>query len=179
METSTHKIINTLSYLIWVQNNRLEGYQHANESLNVPSMLKPLIPEASKLSNSCRSQLLKSALLFGGKSMEDTVISWASSHAWIQVSRALRHQNLMEIYSVFENGEHATQRAYEYALKINAIPGYLHEMLNVQKQKLAEHYEFIRSAAAREAISGENTINPYNRSIESKQGLFSVSRTRL
>lgn len=138
METSTNKIINTINYLIWIQENRLEAYGQALDTDIDNHLTYNLFSEGCELSTSCRDQLCKSIMLFGSNNSNNTS---SSSHVWMHLEAALVSKNQKLILSLFESGEKAIQRSYEYALKVNTVPGYIREMVSVQKQRLKDQLD--------------------------------------
>jgi|GEM_PF-5688872 len=148
MNNAVAQTVSTLSNLIQVQNKRLEGYRKAQELTGERDYLRNIVSKGGTLSYSCRDQLMRAVMLFGGNTTAEENFYGPSAHAWEHVENALEAKRKKVILHAIETGEQETQRAYEYALHMHEVPVYIREILILQKEKLNEHYERVKKVSS-------------------------------
>jgi len=136
MQALTDHTIAVLNNMIEVQNDRLEGYEKALGMVEEHDDIKAMLSDGRSVSYYCREELRNAIVELGGNPVEGRTLPPGSYHSWAIIPSTASGHYRKSIFNVFEVGEHATQKAYEHAIKNNLLPDDIRKMLAKQKQRL-------------------------------------------
>jgi uncharacterized protein (TIGR02284 family) len=115
MEHNTQKSIDVLNSLVEINNDRIEGYNHAAKETE-ESTMKTLFSELAETSRKCKQELSAEIKKLGGTPKEGTAISGKLYRVWMDVKAALTNKNRKAILNSCELGEDVAVKVYEDAL---------------------------------------------------------------
>lgn len=107
--------ISALNDLIKTNNDRIAGYQKANESIDETG-LNLLFNEYIDQSKNNVSELREYIRVLGGNPTDGTTLSGKFYHAWIDVKATFLNKDRHSILADCERGEDITKKAYRNAL---------------------------------------------------------------
>ncbi|MDR6943292.1 ferritin-like domain-containing protein [Mucilaginibacter pocheonensis] len=107
--------ISALNDLIKINNDRIAGYQKANESIDETG-LSLLFNEYIDQSKNNVSELREYIRVLGGSPTDGTTLSGKFYHAWIDVKATFVNKDRHSILADCERGEDIAKKAYRAAL---------------------------------------------------------------
>lgn len=116
MQNNNEKSITVLNQLVEVNNDRIEGYEHAVKETD-ESTLKSLFTKLAETSRKCREELAAEVTKLGGTPKEGTATSGKLYRIWMDIKAALTNKDRKAILNSCEFGEDAAVKAYEEALE--------------------------------------------------------------
>ncbi|HXB40639.1 MAG TPA: PA2169 family four-helix-bundle protein [Bacteroidia bacterium] len=115
MEQNKQKSIEVLNSLVEINNDRIEGYNHAAKETN-ESTMKTLFTEMAETSIKCKQELVAEIRKLDGNPKEGTATSGKLYRVWMDVKAALTNKDRKAILSSCEMGEDVALKTYEDAL---------------------------------------------------------------
>jgi uncharacterized protein (TIGR02284 family) len=135
--------IDILNNLLEINNDRIEGYDHASKETNETD-LKSLFAQLSSASYKNKLELSEEITKMGGKPVEGTRNTGKLYRAWMDVKAALTNKDRKAILNSCEYGEDVAVKNYEDALKDMTAGGELYNMINNQFVTVKEGHNKIK-----------------------------------
>jgi uncharacterized protein (TIGR02284 family) len=147
------RLVEVLSDLVKINNDRIEGYEKAIEQTD-DADLKALFQRMIDESHTYVRQLNDERLQFGSDIETGTTASGKIYRAWMDVKATFGGDNRHAILASCEYGEDAAQRAYEEALRSDApMPYSIRELIADQKGALKRSHDTIKTYRDMEKVS--------------------------
>lgn len=132
--THSEELTSALNDLVLINNDRIEGYQNAIESVEIEDAdLKMLFAKMISNSRSHISDLGDLIFEAGGEIEDGTTTSGKIFRTWMRVKSVFSVNDRISILESCETGEDAALKAYDMALASDA------EMSTEVRQTLLEH----------------------------------------
>jgi uncharacterized protein (TIGR02284 family) len=139
------EIVEVLNDLILINNDRIEGYKKASEETNsADSDLKSLFSNLSEHSAEHVRELSSEVTSLGGEPATGTMVSGKIYRAWMDVKSVFTSENRLTALENSEFGEDAAQKAYETALKSDALTPDLRSLITKQKATLKSGHDTVK-----------------------------------
>ncbi len=132
------KTIVALNNLIQINNDRLNGYQHALKETEEVD-LKDLFEVFSATSRKCNDELSEQVSKLGATPTEGTTTSGKFYRIWMDVKSALTNKDRKAILASCEYGEDWAVKTYDNVLKDN-----INDLTAEQMQMVREQYQWIK-----------------------------------
>ncbi|MCY7408636.1 MAG: PA2169 family four-helix-bundle protein [Chitinophagales bacterium] len=150
---TNEKITDVLNTLVQINNDRIEGYEHAAKETE-DSDLKQLFNGMAAKSQMMNGQLITEVLNCGGKPTESTTTSGKVFRVWMDFKSILTGKDRKAILSLCEFGEDAAQDTYEAAIKeSNELPSHIIRLITDQKTQLLQDHNRVKTLRNSEVIS--------------------------
>lgn len=143
METTNQKSIDALNNLLEINNDRIEGYNHASKETN-DADLKNLFSQLSSTSYKLKQELTSEILKLGGTPIEGTRNTGKLYRAWMDIKAALTGKDRKAILNSCEYGEDVAVKNYSNTLKDEAIDSALYPMISNQYTLLKADHDKVR-----------------------------------
>ena len=127
-----------LNSLIQINNDRLDGYQHASQETDEPD-LKELFQVLSETSRKCNDELTEQVSKLGGTPTEGTTASGKIYRIWMDVKAAVTSRERKAILASCEYGEDWAVKTYDNVLKDNVT-----DLSAEQVQMIRDQYQWIK-----------------------------------
>jgi len=139
-------ITDVLNTLVQINNDRIEGYEHAANETDV-SELKGLFYGMAAKSRVLNSQLATEVRKYGGQPTESTTTLGKAFRVWMDFKATLSGKDRKAILASCEYGEDAAQDTYADAIKNDRelLPAYILKFISEQKAQLREDYNHVKS----------------------------------
>ncbi|SEW10252.1 conserved hypothetical protein [Chitinophaga sp. YR573] len=139
------KLMEALSDLVKINNDRIEGYRKAMEQtddVDLKALFQRMTEESTVYINQLNEELLK-----GGSGEErNTTVYGRLYRTWMGVRATFTGKNRYAILAACEYGEDAAQRTYEDALRSDiSMPYSVREMIANQKGALKSSHDTIKT----------------------------------
>lgn len=131
METTNEKSIDALNNLLEINNDRIEGYNHAIKETDEAD-LKSLFSQCASTSFKCKQELTTEILKLGGTPIEGTRNTGKLYRAWMDVKAALTGKDRKAILNSCEFGEDVAVKNYADTLKDEAVDSSLYPLISNQ-----------------------------------------------
>jgi uncharacterized protein (TIGR02284 family) len=142
---SKEKTIAGLNSLIEINNDRIDGYEHAAKETD-ESDLKTLFSTMADESRGHRSELISEVISQGGTPAEGSTTSGKVYRAWMDIKAALSGKDRHAIISSCEYGEDAALNAYKEVLDSNPpLAAKSAELIRKQYAKLKRSHDQIKA----------------------------------
>lgn len=183
IENTHDNSIDVLNNLLEINNDRIEGYNHASKETNEPD-LKKLFTTLEKTSYKCKEELTAEVKRLGGTPVEGTRTTGKLYRAWMDVKAALTNKERKGILKSCEFGEGVAVKNYADALQNDNISGNLYKMINKQYALIKADHDKIQALGdgtpftkktAKNSIqkqTGENEVKQKSDVIEGIRDLF-------
>ena len=143
---TNESLIETLNDLIRINNDRINGYEKANDEIR--SGDADLQAIFSKMGNDSRDhvrELSNAVVKLGGEPATDTTISGKIYRTWMDVKAAFASKERLSVLESCEFGEDAAQKAYDSALSSDAeMSAETRQMIMDQKASLKTAHDTIK-----------------------------------
>jgi uncharacterized protein (TIGR02284 family) len=133
------KTIEAFNSLIVINNDRIEGYKIASETINDDD-LKSFFNELSQTSVECKKELIVEVERLGGIPDEGTRTSGKFFRAWMEIKAILSGNNKRAILNSCEYGEDAALETYK-----NVLIHEVHEINSYEQNLLNKQYALLKS----------------------------------
>ena len=144
METNNQKTIDELNNLLEINNDRIEGYNHAVKETD-ESDLKTIFSQCSTTSLKCKQQLTAEIQKLGGTPVEGTRNTGKLYRAWMDIKSALTNKNRKAILSSCELGEDVAVKNYEDALKNSKVDQERYSLINSQYSLIKSDHDKVKA----------------------------------
>jgi uncharacterized protein (TIGR02284 family) len=139
------KLMEALSDLVKINNDRIEGYKKASkqtDDADLKALFQRMIEESNVYINQLNEELVK-----GGDGEErNTTIYGRLYRTWMGVRATFTGKDRYAILAACEYGEDAAQRTYEDALRSDiSMPYSVREMIANQKGALRSSHDTIKT----------------------------------
>jgi uncharacterized protein (TIGR02284 family) len=148
---NTQATVQILNDLIQINNDRIEGYQHASKDLkDGDTELKTLFTRLIGQSQGYKLALGTEVSAFGKDMETGTTTSGKIHRVWLDVKAAFTGHDTHNVLEECEFGEDAILKAYRTALEDENLPAYLRETISQQESELLDAHDEIK--ALRDAV---------------------------
>jgi len=142
----TKETTGVLNDLILINNDRIEGYQKAQEELkDGDNDLKTLFTDMIAESHTLKMALATEVAASGEDIEEGTTNSGKIYRAWMDVKVAFSGNDRKAVLESCEFGEDAAQKAYQMALSEDDLPGNVRSLVSDQKATLRVSHDKIKA----------------------------------
>ncbi|KAA0992909.1 ferritin-like domain-containing protein [Dyadobacter aurulentus] len=139
------EIVEVLNDLILINNDRIEGYKKASDETDASDTdLKSLFSNLADHSRQNVSELTTEVNALGGEPATGTMVSGKIYRAWMDIKSAFTSENRQTALENSEFGEDAAQKAYESALKSDALTPDLRSLITKQKATLRSGHDTVK-----------------------------------
>lgn len=139
------KLLEALSDLVKINNDRIQGYEKAIEQStddDLKALFHRMIEESEMYTQQLNAELTKG----GGGVQRNTTIYGRLYRTWMDVKATFTGKDRYAILAACEYGEDAAQRTYEDALRSDiSMPYAVREMIANQKGALRSSHDTIRT----------------------------------
>jgi uncharacterized protein (TIGR02284 family) len=138
IETTNSKLVEELNDLVQIQNDRIKGYQNAQEELkDKDDDLRRVFSNMIDTSKQHKNELSRQIVELGGETTEGTTVSGKLYRVWMDIKSTVTGHNRETILESCKFGEEAAQKVYDMALASDAAmtPG-LRSLLVAQQGEL-------------------------------------------
>lgn len=139
-------ILEVLTGLIKINNDRIEGYQKAASYINPSNvMLKTLFYHNVEESHTCKKELLEKVAELGGDSTNEMPTTGGKIHrAWMDVKATIFGRDSNSMLNTCLFGEEAVQKAYNQAVQVGeGFPEEIRDLIGIQKRLLKMSQDLI------------------------------------
>lgn len=144
MENNNQKTIDELNNLLEINNDRIEGYNHAVKETD-ESDLKAMFTQCAATSVKCKQQLTAEIQKLGGTPIEGTRNTGKLYRAWMDIKSALTNKNRKAILSSCELGEDVAVKNYEDALKNYKIDSERYALIHEQYSSIKSDHDRVKT----------------------------------
>ena len=139
------EIVEVLNDLILINNDRIEGYKKAYDETDTSDTdLRSLFNNLSDHSRQHVSELTSEVTALGGEPADGTMVSGKIYRAWMDVKSVFTSNNRQTALENSEFGEDAAQKAYDTALKSEALTPDLRSLITKQKATLKSGHDTVK-----------------------------------
>lgn len=143
--SNINKTVEVLNDLIQINNDRIEGYQKANEELKATDTdLHNLFTSFITQSTDLKLALEAEIATLGGEIETGTTTSGKIYRVWMDVKLLFTGKDRQAILETCEFGEDAAQKAYREAEKTDDIPLDVRQLISTQKADLKTSHDKVR-----------------------------------
>ncbi|SFD32786.1 conserved hypothetical protein [Chitinophaga sp. CF118] len=150
------KLVEALSDLVKINNDRIEGYQKAieqTEEVDLRALFQRMADESKTYTEQLNAELTQ-----GGDNIErNTTIYGRLYRTWMDIKATFTGKSRYAILAACEYGEDAAQRTYEDALRSDiSMPYSVRELIANQKSALKSSHDTIKTYRDLEkAVNGQ------------------------
>jgi uncharacterized protein (TIGR02284 family) len=144
----SEKIIEVLTDLIKINNDRIEGYEKAADNIDADeTTLKTMFYQLSEESRENKDRLIEEVKSLGGDPEADETTNRGKIYRrWMDVRVTFSGNDTLSTLSSCEFGEDAAQRAYQDALdESRDFPASLQQLISRQQELLKMSHDLIRN----------------------------------
>jgi uncharacterized protein (TIGR02284 family) len=145
--------VEVLNNLLEINNDRIEGYNHASKETD-ESDLKKLFSRFAETSEDFKEVLTAEIQNLGGIPVEGTRTSGKLFRTWMDIKASLTNKDRKGILNSCEFGEDVAVKNYEDALKNNNIESHIYDLINKQYAIIKVDHDKIRNL--RDAHEGKH-----------------------
>ncbi|NOT76043.1 MAG: PA2169 family four-helix-bundle protein [Cyclobacteriaceae bacterium] len=140
------KTIDVLNSLIQINNDRMDGYDHASNETD-ESDLRDMFSVLSATSRKCNEELIEQVEELGGEPIEGTTASGKIYRVWMDVKAALTKKDRKAILDSCEYGEDWAVKTYENVLKDKTgdLTSELNQIVREQYQWIKKDHDKVRN----------------------------------
>lgn len=143
--STTSNTVEVLNDLIEINNDRIEGYQKANEELkgtdtDLHNLFTSFITQSTDLKLALEAEIAT----LGGEIETGTTTSGKIYRTWMDVKLLFTGKDRQSILSTCEFGEDAAQKAYRDAEKTDDILLDAQKLISTQKVELKTSHDKVR-----------------------------------
>lgn len=143
--SNINKTVEVLNDLIQINNDRIEGYQKANEELkatdtDLHNLFTSFITQSADLKLALEAEIAT----LGGEIETGTTTSGKIYRIWMDVKLLFTGKDRQAILDTCEFGEDAAQKAYREAEKSDDIPLDVRQLISTQKVDLKTSHDKVR-----------------------------------
>ncbi|GAA3914469.1 PA2169 family four-helix-bundle protein [Chitinophaga oryziterrae] len=139
------KLMEALSDLVKINNDRIEGYKKAmdqTDDVDLKALFQRMTEESRVYINQLNEELVKGGI--GGE--KNTTVYGRLYRTWMGVKATFTGKNRYAILAACEYGEDAAQKTYEDALRSDiSMPYSVREMIANQKSALKSSHDTIKT----------------------------------
>jgi uncharacterized protein (TIGR02284 family) len=151
---STENTIDVLNDLIRINNDRIEGYTKAEKetekgNADLISTFQEMISQSNENVKDLRALIMK----YNGTVATGTTALGQIYRAWMDVKDSLSTNERKTVLSACEFGEDAAQKAYRKALDENGLGEEARSLIALQKNRLHDSHDLIKSLRDREKVT--------------------------
>jgi uncharacterized protein (TIGR02284 family) len=151
---STENTIDVLNDLILINNDRIEGYTKAvketdRENADLVKTFREMISQSNENAKGLKALVIK----YNGTVATGTTAMGKIYRAWMDVKDSLSTNERKSVLAACEFGEDAAQKAYRTALDENGLGEEARSLIALQKNKLHDSHDLIRSLRDREKVT--------------------------
>ncbi len=144
MEETNQKSIDVLNNLLEINNDRIEGYNHAIKETDQAD-LKGLFAHLSATSHTCKQELIAEVQKLGGTPIEGTKATGKLYRVWMDVKAALTNKDRVAILNSCEFGEDVAVKNYEDSLKNYTMGSEIFTLITKQYNAIKADHDKIKS----------------------------------
>ena len=139
-------LVGVLNDLIRINNDRIEGYQRANnEARDIDMDLRAIFTRMSDESRQYAAELTQEVVKLGGEPATGTTASGKIYRAWMDVKATFTGHDRESVLASCEFGEDAAQKAYNSALESDAeMTADIRQLIANQKASLKTSHDVIK-----------------------------------
>jgi uncharacterized protein (TIGR02284 family) len=139
-------LVEVLNDLIRINNDRIEGYQRANqEARDIDMDLRAIFTRMADESRQYAAELIQEVVKLGGEPAEGTTASGKIYRAWMDVKATFTGHDRQSVLASCEFGEDAAQKAYNTALESDAeMTADVRQLIANQKASLKTSHDVIK-----------------------------------
>lgn len=139
-------LVGVLNDLIRINNDRIEGYQRANnEARDIDMDLRAIFTRMSDESRQYAAELTQEVVKLGGEPATGTTASGKIYRAWMDVKATFTGHDREAVLASCEFGEDAAQKAYNSALESDAeMTADIRQLIANQKASLKTSHDVIK-----------------------------------
>lgn len=149
----SEKLIEVLSDLTKINNDRIAGYQKAlaqTQDADLKALFQRMVDESETYVGQLNHELIQG----GGKTETSSTTAGKIYRTWMDVKATFTGKDRHSILSSCEYGEDAAQRAYEEALSTDVpMPYAVRELIVNQKGALKSSHDTIKTYRDMEKVS--------------------------
>jgi uncharacterized protein (TIGR02284 family) len=139
------EVIEVLNDLILINNDRIEGYKKSYDETDVSDTdLRSVYTNLADHSRQHVAELTNEVNRMGGEPATGTMLSGKIYRAWMDVRATFSSDNRQTSLDNSEFGEDAAQKAYDSALKSEALTPDLRSLVTKQKATLRTGHDTIK-----------------------------------
>ncbi|MEP6513292.1 MAG: PA2169 family four-helix-bundle protein [Parafilimonas sp.] len=142
------ELTNVLNDLVRINNDRIEGYEHAmDEAKNIDVDLQAIFQRMIEESRKYKSELVQAIQSRGGEAdSNETTNSGKVYRVWMDLKNAFTGKDRKSVLESCEFGEDAAQKAYQHALESDAVMDTdIRQLISKQKAELKSSHDLIKS----------------------------------
>jgi uncharacterized protein (TIGR02284 family) len=139
-------LIGVLNDLIRINNDRIEGYQRANnDARDIDVDLRSVFTRMADESRQYAAELIQEVVKLGGEPATGTTASGKIYRAWMNVKATFTGHDRESVLAACEFGEDAAQKAYDTALESDAeMTADVRQLIANQKSSLKTSHDLIK-----------------------------------
>jgi uncharacterized protein (TIGR02284 family) len=139
-------LVSVLNDLIRINNDRIEGYQRANnEARDIDVDLRAVFTRMADESRQYAAELIQEVVKLGGEPATGTTASGKIYRAWMDVKATFTGHDRESVLASCEFGEDAAQKAYRSALESDAeMTADIRQLIANQKASLKTSHDVIK-----------------------------------
>jgi uncharacterized protein (TIGR02284 family) len=139
-------LIGVLNDLIRINNDRIEGYQRANnDARDIDIDLRSVFTRMADESRQYAAELIQEVVKLGGEPATGTTASGKIYRAWMNVKATFTGHDRESVLASCEFGEDAAQKAYDTALESDAeMTADVRQLIANQKTSLKTSHDLIK-----------------------------------
>jgi uncharacterized protein (TIGR02284 family) len=139
------KILEVLNDLIRINNDRIDGYQKAeDEARKIDVDIQALFSRFAEESKQYTSELKQLILGYGGNPAEDTTTSGKIYRVWMDLKAFITGKDRKAILASCEFGEDAAQKAYNEALSSEYLTPEVRNIIAKQQTLLRQSHDLVK-----------------------------------
>ncbi len=146
---TNEKITEVLNSLVQINNDRIDGYEHATKEtkdLDLKTLFNGMLDKSRKL----KTELASEVRNYGGKPTESTTTTGKAFRAWMDFKSIITGKDRKAILASCEFGEDAAQETYADALDNSKdLPSHIINLITEQKTQLSEDHNRVKSLRSR------------------------------
>lgn len=145
METN-EKLVEVLNGLIEINNDRVNGYQKANEEIkDLDVDLRGIFTSMANDSQTYAGELSRVVTQLGGTPADGTTNSGKLYRVWMDIKTSFTANDRQSTLELCEFGEDAAQKAYKAALASDAeMSADVRQLITDQQSKLKTSHDMIK-----------------------------------
>lgn len=143
METKNEKSIDLLNELLEINNDRIDGYDHASRETDEDD-LKSLFTQFAGTSYKCKRELISEIEKLGGTPTKETSTSGKIYRAWMDVKAAVTNKDRKAILGSCEFGEDVAIRTYEAVLGNEDLDSSYRDLIRSQAELIRSEHDKIK-----------------------------------
>lgn len=145
MNDKRNELVATLNDLVKINQDRVEGYQKAQEQAKENPELQSLFSQKAAQSEKFSNELKHNISSLGGEYVNDTTTSGKIFRAWMDVKNTFNPSSKHSILDSCEFGEDAALKAYKASLESDAeIPAEIRQTIASQHSEIQASHDTIK-----------------------------------